>query len=142
MRWIAGIALSTLGMLAIGFLNYSVDRSEESISDKEVKLVDFEDMTYPTLARTAHVEGVVVVRASLDGQGRIVQAEPVSGNDVLIPDTIANAKKWRFQPNARKAVVIVYNFRMTDALSKSGCSHFMLNPPNFATITSCVPDVQ
>jgi hypothetical protein len=49
----------------------------------------------------------------------------------LIPDSFASARKWRFQPNAQKAVAIVCNFRLTDAMSKAGCSQFMIQPPNF-----------
>jgi hypothetical protein len=78
----------------------------------------------------------------LNDEGKVVEATAVSGNDILIPDCLANAKKWRFRPNAKKTVVIVYNFRMTYAVSKSGCSQFMLQAPNFATITSCVPTIQ
>jgi|SRR4029077_9318194 TonB family protein len=115
---------------------------EGTISDKEIKVVDFADLEYPALARTAHIQGIVVVRANLDDKGKVVEAVAISGTDVLIPACLDNAKKWRFQPNPRKTVVIVYNFRMTSAVSKSGCSHFMLEAPNFATITSCVPEIR
>jgi outer membrane biosynthesis protein TonB len=112
------------------------------VKDSELRLVDWDDLSYPTLARTAHVQGVVVIRARLNAQGTVVAAEAVSGNEVLVPDCLANAKQWRFQPNAKNTAIIVYNFRLTGSVSKSGCSHFELSPPNFATITSCVPQIQ
>lgn len=112
------------------------------VSNNDMKLVDFEDLEYPTIGRTAHVQGVVVLKANLDDQGKVVGAAAISGPEPLIPDCLANAKKWQFRRNAKKSVVIIYNFKLTDAGSKSGCNHFMLEPPNFATITSCVPQVQ
>jgi hypothetical protein len=115
---------------------------EKAISDKALKLVDYEDLTYPPVGRTAHVEGVVVIRAKLNDQGKVTDAVAISGNEVLIPASIENAKRWRFQPNSERAAIIVYNFRLTSGVSKSGCSHFMLDPPNFATVTSCVPTIQ
>jgi len=128
--------------LAISLVTASQSQQDGAISDKEMKLVDFADLEYPKLARTALVQGIVVVRAKLDDKGYVVESTALSGSDVLIPDCLANARKWRFQPNAKKAVVIVYNFRVTDAVSKSGCSHFMLEAPNFATITTCSPQIR
>ena len=63
----------------------------------------------------------------------------LSGHDKLIPDCLANAKKWRFQPNAQHAAVIVYNFRMPYAACKSETlvSFSMLQAPNFVTVKAC-----
>jgi hypothetical protein len=137
---------STITALILGFLVFmrsgGIETPQTAIPDSDVHLVDFEDLTYPGAARVAHVQGVVVVRASLDDQGRVVDATAISGNAVLIPDTISNVEKWRFQPNAEKAVVVVYNFRMTNEESKAGCSHFSLLPPNLANVTACVPKIQ
>ena len=142
MKTIAKSALAVIVLLAMNSSSHLGAQQDGPIIDTEVKLVDFEDLIYPMVARTAHIQGVVVVRVTLDNQGKVVDAMPISGPPVLVFEASANAKKWRFQPNARKAAVIVYNFRLTDAISKSGCSQFMLLPPNFATITSCVPKIQ
>ena len=107
------------------------------ITDDDMKVVTFEDMKYTALGRTARVQGIVVVRAKLDDQGKVVDAVAISGNQVFVPDCIANARRWRFRPNAQRAAIIVYNFRLSDGISNSGCDHFMLEPPNFATITTC-----
>jgi TonB-like protein len=133
-----------LCLLGIPGLNGMQDKTsnEQTIQDKDLKLVDFEDLTYPALGRTAHIQGVVVIRTRLNDQGKVVDATALSGSDVLIPASIENAKGWRFQPNPQHAAIIVYNFRLTDAVSKSDCSHFMLQSPNFATITSCVSTIQ
>ncbi|HWF39161.1 MAG TPA: energy transducer TonB [Candidatus Acidoferrales bacterium] len=117
-------------------------QNNTTVLDRDMKVEDFEDLTYPNVGRSAHVEGVVVVRVELDDQGKVAYATGISGPAALIPDCLTNAKKWKFRPNAEKAAVIVYNFRLTGGISKSGCSHFTLELPNFATVTSCVPQVQ
>jgi hypothetical protein len=66
----------------------------------------------------------------------------ISGQDVLIPVCLANVKRWRFQPNAENAAVIVYNFRMIEGSSKSGASQFIFQGPNFATITANLPTIE
>jgi TonB family protein len=113
-----------------------------TISDNDMKVVDFVDLEYPQLARQTRIQGVVVVWARLDEKGTVLEATALSGAEVLIPASLENVRKWRFQPNAKKAVVIVYNFRVTDAEAKSGCSHFSLEPPNFANITACANKIQ
>ena len=135
-------AICIIGLLAASSFRYIGTQQDRVINDRDIKLVNFEDLAYPTLGRTAHVQGVVVLRVKLDDQGKVADAIAISGAEALIPDSLANAKKWRFQPNAQNAAVIVYNFRLTGWISKSGCSQFMLEPPNFATITGCVSQIQ
>ncbi|MFZ3210494.1 MAG: energy transducer TonB [Terriglobales bacterium] len=135
-------ALSIIILLSVSSFGYPQAQPDQTISNRDMSLVDFQDLAYPPVARTAHVQGVVVVRLKLDGQGNAEGATAISGPETLIADCLANAKKWRFRPNAQKAAVVIYNFRLTDGISKSGCSHFTLQAPNFATITGCVPEVQ
>jgi hypothetical protein len=78
-----------------------------SICHADMRLVDYEDLTYPAPARTAHVRGDVVGRAEIDGRGGVVDAAAVSGAQILIRDCLANVRKWRFQSNAQRAAVII-----------------------------------
>jgi hypothetical protein len=117
-------------------------QEKETLRDRDVKLIDFAEMEYPGLARTALVQGIVVIQAKLDDKGNVVDAAALSGADTLVPASVENARKWHFQPNPQKSIFLVYNFRVTSALSKSGCSHFTVEPPNFATITTCAPVIQ
>jgi len=130
-----------LVLLAIYPASLAHAQHDGTINDKETKLVDFADIEYPTLARTALVQGIVVVRATLDDKGSVVDATAISGSETLIPACIENAKKWRFMPNSKKAVVIVYNFRVTTTVSKSGCSHSSVEAPNLVTVTTCAPEI-
>ena len=64
----------------------------------------------------------------------------ISGPKPLIPDSLANEKKWKFKPNSRKTVVIVYEFRLDDgACHDASHSLFLLRYQNFASVIACAP---
>jgi hypothetical protein len=107
------------------------------VADKDIEVLDFEDLKYPPLGTAARVRGVVVVQARLNDKGEVVEAAAISGHGVLVPDCLANVKKWRFRPNIQRTVVVVYNLRFPcDGVDyKSEDQHqFVLEAPNFATI--------
>ena len=124
-------------LLVISSTSYINAQEDTTVNDKDIKIIHFEELNYPTLARVAHIEGVVVIRVILDEQGNVAKAVAISGNELLIGDSLANAKKWKFQPNARKMAVIVYSFTLLLADCGPVTSFFMLRSPNLATITSC-----
>jgi hypothetical protein len=117
-------------------------QESQSISDSEIKLVSSAELEHPKLASQALVQGIVVVRATLDDKGNVIETKALSGAEALIPACLGNARKWHFKPNPKKTVVIVYNFRVDATSSKPGCHHFAEEPPNFATITTCAPEIQ
>ncbi len=105
--------------------------------DEDVKVLSFEELRYPLAARLAHVQGIVVVRVKRDDAGKVVSSAAISGAKTLMPDSLPNSKKWRFQPNQEKTAVIVYGFRI-DGLCYSGMNgQFIFRPPNIAAVTSC-----
>ena len=99
----------------------------------------FEDLGYPEAAREANIQGAVVIRATLDDNGNVVDVSALSGSKGLIPDCLANSKKWKFLPKVEKIVIIVYVFRIDEGECHDGSrSLFLLMPySNFATITAC-----
>jgi TonB family protein len=127
--------------LAVGMLVTNAPRAQQhtTINDKDMSVIDFDDIKYPSFARQAMIQGVVVVQVRLDNNGKVVDAVALSGHELLIPDCLANAKRWRFQPNARRSAIIVYNFRMPYAACKSETlvSFSMLQAPNFVNVTAC-----
>jgi TonB family protein len=118
-------------------LSYAQAPQEATVSDKDMIVSDFEDIGYPPPARQTRTQGVVVIRASLDNDGKVVDAKTISGSELLTPASIANAKKWRFHPNTQRTAIIVYNFRMPNAAcnSQSIRSFSLLQAPNFVTVT-------
>jgi TonB family protein len=135
----AALAISLLAMTPQG---HAQAQQETTISDEDIRVLDFESLKYPVLAHQTNYQGVVVVRVKLDTDGRVAEATAISGHKLLIPDCLANARKWRFQPNASHAAVIVYNFRLRYGRCKSAGKFFTLEKPNFATITGCGITVQ
>ena len=133
----------TRTLIAIGFLTlgvgYSSAQQEQTISDEDISISLFEEMPYPALARAAHREGVVVVQVKLDDKGNVLSAMAISGSKMLIPDSLANIRKWRFHPTSSMAAVVIYDFRLIEGRCDAGRKGlFVLREPNVATVTTCV----
>jgi len=113
-------------------------QQESPINDTDIKVTGYEELTYPTLGVMGNMQGIVVVRVKLDDEGKVVDAVALSGWLILRNASIENAKKWRFEPNAQKAAIIVYNFRIEGiCFNDKYSSHMIFYPPNFASITDC-----
>jgi periplasmic protein TonB len=54
--------------------------------------------TYPTLAKSARVQGDVVLSAVIDSNGQIQNLQLVSGHPMLVPAAITAVKQWRYKP--------------------------------------------
>jgi TonB family protein len=93
-----------------------------------------EELRYPPLAATARVQGLVVVKVTLDGSGRVLEAEGVSGNDSLVPSCLSNAKKWVFRPEAPKTQLIVYHFTFYPTCNKKE-KYFRYDGHNLVTVS-------
>jgi TonB family protein len=134
--------MSVVCLLTPRWSNRVAAQSDSSVLDKDIRVVDFDELKYPPLARASRIEGIVVVRVTLDDTGGVKDAEAISGRDLLIQDCLTNARKWRFQPNSQKAAVIIYRFEMPGVSCKSVPSLFMFRPRNFVTIIGCDPPVE
>ena len=53
---------------------------------------------YPVLAKSARVQGQVVMTAIIDSKGQIQDLQLVSGHPMLVPAAIAAVTKWRYRP--------------------------------------------
>ena len=54
--------------------------------------------TYPTLAKSAHVSGTVVLKATISKTGAIEDLHVVSGSQMLRQAAIEAVKTWRYKP--------------------------------------------
>jgi len=54
--------------------------------------------SYPQAARDAHIEGTVVLCASISKEERIENLTAASGPSEPIPSSIKAVKKWRYKP--------------------------------------------
>lgn len=130
-----------IAVAAMAFAQNGAGNQPEIINDKDINVVQFEELKYPAIAEYAPFEsdGVEVFLVSLDDQGKVVQVEVLFGNNVLVPDCLANLKKWRFQPNASKRAIVVYNLKQSSGTCKTASSVFTLRLPNLVTVTGCLP---
>jgi TonB family protein len=53
---------------------------------------------YPKAARKAHIEGTVVLSATIGKDGRIANLRAVSGPEALIESAVKAVKQWRYKP--------------------------------------------
>lgn len=53
---------------------------------------------YPNMAKVAHVQGDVVLRATISKTGTIENLTAISGHALLIPAAIDAVKQWRYRP--------------------------------------------
>jgi protein TonB len=56
------------------------------------------DPQYPLLARQAHVEGSVVLRAIIDRDGKVQNLVLVSGNPLLVQAAMDAVRRWVYKP--------------------------------------------
>jgi len=53
---------------------------------------------YPPIARQAHIQGSVVLRALISRDGRIENLQVVNGQPMLVPSAINAVSQWRYRP--------------------------------------------
>jgi len=54
--------------------------------------------TYPALARSARIQGIVVLQAVISKQGTIENVTVLTGHPMLIPAAIDAVRQWRYRP--------------------------------------------
>jgi protein TonB len=62
------------------------------------QLIHFVRPIYPTIARSARVQGTVVLAAIIGTDGSVKALHPVSGSGLLIPAAIDAVAQWRYRP--------------------------------------------
>ena len=61
-------------------------------------LIQRVEPVYPPLAKTARVQGDVVLSAIIDSNGLIKNLQLVSGHPMLVPAAISAVRQWRYKP--------------------------------------------
>ena len=83
------------------------------LNGKAVRLVQ---PPYPAIARSAHASGQVKVQITIDENGNVVSASPISGHPLLQGAAVAAARQSKFTPTKLSGMpvkvtgVIIYNF--------------------------------
>lgn len=114
--------------------------AQETQPDSQAQLLSFEDLTYPGIARTTRVQGIVVIKAEIDEKGNVITASALTGLKPLIADCLANVKKWKFKPNSGKSAIIVYEFKLDEgACHDASHSLFRLVHPSKLEAAAILP---
>ncbi len=126
--------LSAILLFTLGGCLFAQEIKDEDIFPNRIQEMDH----YPLDGLARHEQGVVVVRAKLDNDGDVIDAQAISGKQSLIRETLENAKKWKFAVNAQKTVILVYDYK----IDKGGCyrsltGQFIFYAPNLVTVRSC-----
>jgi TonB family protein len=131
----AGLSLFLILFHAPGL----VAQQDQTIYDKDINVISFEEMRYPPLARQARIQGTVVIRVTLDGAGRVASVAAISGAELLVTDTLSNAKKWTFHPNPAKAAILIYDFRIAEGTCNSSEQNHIsaFRGPNILSVVGC-----
>ena len=68
--------------------------------------------TFPAIAMTLHLGGVVKVRATVNPAGDVVEAKAEGGNKLFAQPAEDAVKKWKFEPGSAQTteqVEVVFN---------------------------------
>jgi TonB family protein len=54
--------------------------------------------SYPLMARSSHIQGAVVLEATISRDGSVRAVRPVTGNALLMNSAVIAVKQWRYTP--------------------------------------------
>jgi protein TonB len=65
---------------------------------REGDLIRKTQPAYPAIARSARIQGIVVVQAIISKQGTIENLKVLAGHAMLVPAAIDAVRQWRYRP--------------------------------------------
>jgi protein TonB len=68
---------------------------------------------YPDIARTARVQGIVVVECTIDPSGRVVDARVVTGHPLLDKAALDAVRQWRYAATRLNGVPVAVLMTVT-----------------------------
>ncbi len=106
---------------AISFVTFFLPQSPEGPCAKHV-----ESPEYPPISRTAHVQGVIDLIATIDSSGNVVDVTPplLAPNDtrsLLVSHAVDNIREWKFDPPATAPYIlsIAYEYKIDCSLKQT-----------------------
>jgi protein TonB len=76
--------------------------------------------TYPALARSARIQGIVVLQAVISKQGTIENVTVLTGHPMLIPAAIDAVRQWRYRPYILNNELVEVGTQITVNFSLAG----------------------
>jgi protein TonB len=75
---------------------------------------------YPSLAKQAHIQGQVILRAVINRDGMIQNVEALSGHPMLVQAAIDAVKQWRYRPYCLNGETVEVETQITVNFALSG----------------------
>lgn len=110
------------------------DLSDTAVLNEEIEVIHSERMVYPLSARVHAVQGAVIVKVALQGDGSVRTALAVSGPKLLLDESVANARKWMFGRTRHQTAFIIYLFQIKGVCELPCPSNFEFYPPNVVVV--------
>lgn len=116
--FLAGMVLLLAGWVVPGGKNGDREGSKQGRLIKKIA------PEYPLVAKTAKIQGLVVLKIKIDTAGKVETVEIVSGHEKLAPAAVTAVKQWRYEPfrvNGKKTAVektVTIQFTLTDEEEK------------------------
>ena len=91
-----------------------------SESEMASRLITKVPADYPPVARAAHIEGHVLIKAIIGTDGAVLQAQIISGHPMLAREALLSVSKWRYQPvlhdgsPVEVATTVTVEFKLSD----------------------------
>ncbi len=95
---VGGIAPSTGSTEPIPPMSATPNRVRIASSITQKRLIFAAAPEYPAEAKAKHIEGQVILKIIIDKQGRVANAELISGHPILAPAAINAVKQWKYEP--------------------------------------------
>ena len=78
------------------------------------------DPVYPPIARTANIQGIVIIEATIDTDGRVVNARILRSIPLLDQAALDAVRSWEYTPTTLNgvAVPVVMTVTVTFVLSR------------------------
>ena len=83
-------------------------------------LVKSVDPPYPAMAKVAHIQGDVVLQATISKQGTIENLRAISGHPILIQAAMEAVRQWRYRPYELNNEPVEVETQITVIFSLSG----------------------
>ncbi len=65
---------------------------------QEAKLIYKQPVVYPDLALKARITGIVLLRITVDEEGKVADVKVISGHPVLVPAAVEAVSHWKYSP--------------------------------------------
>ena len=108
----------------------------QEIPETLPKVLQHSDPIYPPIARTAHIQGEVLVKVITDGES-VLTAEAEAGNPLLRKSAEDNIRTWKFAAHVPGTFHVTFRYRFLSGNQEVA----FLNSPGTVEITATVPTV-